>query len=184
MALLTYTKKASIALPCEPSLPYEVLTDYDTYCEWMPYVVKSKLLAKEGDLAIAEFEMSHPHKATFALECIHTKNKRVLTRRISGQLPIHQLEWIIKPGGEKQCEVTLTIQALANWHRLIPAYRGFMNASKCLGALQSQISCFCPEIAVPAGEGERIIELTETEQGLVCWIKGKKYFLTPAPEGK
>ncbi len=184
MALLTYTRKASVVLSCDPSMPFEILTDYDTYCEWMPFVIKSKLLAKEGDLAIAEFEVSHPNKDKFALECIHTKNKMVLTRRISGKMPVSQFEWIIKASGERQCEVTLTLQAEANWHRLIPAYRIFMNASKCLGALQSQISCFCPDIAVPDGEGEKIIELSETEQGLVCWIRGKKYILTPAPEGK
>ena len=184
MGFLTYTKKASIVLPCESSLPYEVLTDYDTYSEWMPYVVSSKLLAKEGDLAIAEFEMSRPDKEKYALECIHTRNKMVLTRRISGKLPVSQFEWIIRASGDGQCEVTLTIQAKANWHRLIPAYRTFMNASKCLGALQSQVSSFCPDISVPDAEGEKIIELSETEQGLVCWIRGKKYILTPAPEGK
>ncbi len=184
MAFLAYTNKASIVFPCESSLPYEVLTDYDGYCEWMPFVLTSKLLAKEGDLAIAEFEMIRPSKEKFALECIHTRNKMVLTRTISGKLPVSQFEWIIKASGDKQCEVTLTIHAKANWHRLVPAYRIFMNASKCLGALQSQISCFCPDIAIPDGQGERIIELAETEQGLVCWIRGKKYILTPAPEGK
>ncbi len=184
MAFLTYTKKASIVFNCEASLPYEILTDYDTYCEWMPYVVKSKLLAKEGDLAIAEFEISRPSNAKFALECIHTRNKMVLTRRISGQLPVSQFEWIIRASGERQCEVTLTLQAPANWHRLVPAYRTFMNAPKCLAALQAQISGYCHDIAVPGDGGEKIIELAETEQGLVCWVRGKKYFLTPAPEGK
>ncbi len=184
MAFLTYTNKASMVFPCEPSLPYEILTDYDSYHEWLPYVVKSKLLAKEGDLAIAEFEVSRPSKGRFVLECIHTRNKMVLTRTISGMMPVSQFEWIIKASGEKKCEVTLTIQAKASWHRLVPAYRIYMHAPKCLGALQSQISSFCPDIPLPDGEGEKIIELAETEQGLVCWIRGKKYTLTPAPEGK
>jgi len=184
MAFLSYTKKASISLPCAASLPYEILTDYDTYNEWMPHVTQSKLLAKEGDLAIAEFEITRPVKEKFALECIHTRNKMVLTRTISGKIPASQFEWIIQADGEKKCQVTLTIQGKANWHRLVPSYRSFMNASKCLDALQSQVSAFSPDLAVSDQGGEKIIELAETEQGLVCWIRGKKYNLTPAPEGK
>ena len=184
MAFLTYTNKASIVLPCESSLPYEILTDYDNYNEWMPLVTKSKLLAKEGDLAIAEFEVTQPGKDKYALECIHTRNKMVLTRRISGKLPIHQFEWLIHAEGENRCSVTLTIQAKSGWHRLVPASRSLLNASRCLKALQTQVSVFSPNLAVTDQEGEKIIELAETEQGLVCWIRGKKYLLTPAPEGK
>ncbi len=184
MAFLTYIKKASVILPCEASLPYEVLTDYDSYYEWMPVVTHSKLLAKEGDLAIAEFEIGRPAKATFALECIHTRNKMVLTRTISGKIPVSQFEWMIKSMGDKQCEVTLTIQGKANWHRLIPSYRAIMNATRFVGALQSQVSAFSPDVTFADLGGEKIIELTETEQGLVCSIRGKKYILTPAPEGK
>jgi ribosome-associated toxin RatA of RatAB toxin-antitoxin module len=184
MAFLSYTKKASISLPCEASLPYEILTDYDTYNEWMPHVTQSKLLAKEGDLAIAEFEVIRPRSGKYALECIHTRNKMVLTRTISGKIPVSQFEWIIQADAEKKCRVTLTIQGKANWHRLVPAYRSFMDASKCLDALRSQVSALSPDLAIPDQGGEKIIELIESEQGLVCWIRGKKYLLTPAPEGK
>jgi ribosome-associated toxin RatA of RatAB toxin-antitoxin module len=184
MAFLTYTDKASIVLPCDSSLPYEILTDYDTYSEWMPMITRSKLLAKEGDLAIAEFEVSGPDKEKYALECIHTRNKMVLTRKISGKLPISQFEWIIHAEGDKQCSVTLTIQGRSGWHRLVPSARSILNASKSLKALLTQVSVFSPNLALADQEGEKIIELAETEQGLVCWILGKKYTLTPVPEGK
>jgi ribosome-associated toxin RatA of RatAB toxin-antitoxin module len=184
MAFLTYTKKASIALPCDSSLPYEILTDYDGYCEWVPHVSKSKLLAKEGDLAIAEFDMVRPSNEKFAVECIHTKNKMVLTRKISGKIPVWQYEWIIQPAGDNQCKVTLTIQGTTSWHRLVPHYRSLINASKLLAALQAQVSAFSPDLVIADQGGEKIIELAETEQGLVCWIRGKKYNLTPAPERK
>lgn len=184
MALLTYTKKASITLPCDCSLPYEILTDYDTYYEWMPLVSKSKLLAKEGDLAIAEFDLVGPSGEKFAVECVHTRNKMVLTRKISGKIPVWQYEWIIQPDGDNQCKVTLTIQGTTSWQRLVAHYRNLISASKCVAALQTQVSAFAPDLAIADETGEKIIELAETEQGLVCWIRGKKYNLTPAPEGK
>jgi hypothetical protein len=108
----------------------------------------------------------------------------VLTRKISGRVPVWQYEWIIQPAGDKQCTVTLTIQGKTGWHRLVPHYRNLISASKCIAALQSQVSAFSPDLAIADQGGEKIIELAETEQGLVCWIRGKKYNLTPAPEGK
>lgn len=184
MAFLTYAKKASIKLPCPSSLPYEILTDYDSYSEWAPFISQSKLLAREGDLAIAEFEMSRPLEEKFALECIHTRNKMVLTRTISGRIPISQFEWIIQAQGDNQCTVTLTIQGKANWHRLVPSYRSLMNVSACLAALQSQASALSPDLSISDPGGEKIIEIVETEQGLMCWLRGKKYNLISAPEGK
>jgi len=183
MSLLTPTRRASTVLPCSPSLPYEILTDYDSYFEWLPHVTKSKLLAKEGDLAIAEFEMSQPRQDKFALECIHTRNKMVLTRTISGRLPVAQLEWTIEPSGEG-CKVTVAIEARTNWHRLLPGYGRLMDPNSCLKSLQSQVSAFTADLSIQDEEGEKILEVIETEDGLVCWLRGKKYTLTPAPGGK
>ena len=30
--------------------------------------------------------------------------------------------------------------------------------------------------------GEKILELAETEDGVICWIRGKKYVLQPVAE--
>jgi hypothetical protein len=35
---------------------------------------------------------------------------------------------------------------------------------------------------VAGEEGERILELLETGDGFVCWVRGKKYVLTPESE--
>jgi len=183
MSLLNLTKTCSAVLPCDAGLAYEILTDYDSYAEWMPHVTRSKLLAREGDLAIAEFEMSRPRKDKFAIECIHTRNKMVLTRTISGKIPVSQFEWTIEPSGEG-CKVTLAITAKTNWHRLVPGYSLLMNPANCLKSLQSQASAFGESLSVQDEGGEKILELIETEEGLVCWLRGKKYTLTPAPGGK
>ncbi len=182
MPLLTITRKASIALPCDSSLPYEILIDYDSYAEWLPSISRSKLLAKEGDLAIAEFEVADSGKSKYALECIHTRNKMVLTRTISGPMPVAQYEWKIEPEGEG-CKVTLVLEGKAHWRLWRSVYRRLSNPAKCLDALKSQVSAFSPDIAIRDEKGERILELVETEQGLVCWLRGKKYTMTPASGG-
>ncbi len=167
---------------CDSALLYEVLTDYDAFSEWFPLVARSKLLAREGDLAIAEFELLQPAKDMFVVECIHTKNKMVLWRTIRGRIPINELRWDIEPGGDGQCKVTLSIEGKTSMARLVPAYRLFLKTARDLQALQNQVSAFLPELET--AEGEKIVEISETGEGLVCWMNGKKYNLTPAPEGK
>jgi ribosome-associated toxin RatA of RatAB toxin-antitoxin module len=182
MSLFTITRKASVVLPCEPNLPYEILIDYDSYAEWLPSLSQSKLLAKEGDLAIAQFELAGSGKDKYAVECIHTRNKMVLTRTISGVMPASQYEWKIDIEG-KGCKVTLAIQGKANLRLLLPVYRRLTNPERCLEALKSQLSAFSADIAVRDEKGEKILELMETEEGMVCWLRGKKYTMKLVSEG-
>lgn len=172
-----------MALECDPALLYDVLTDYDNYAEWLPLVARSKSLAKEGDLGIAEFELTPPQKERFVIECIHTKNKMVLWRTIGGKIPVTEVEWAIAPSPEGHSQVTLAVRGGMSLNRFTPRYRRFLNPAASLRALQGQISTFMPEIAVTGEEGEKILELAETEEGIVCWIRGKKFVLRPASEG-
>ena len=182
MGLLTNTRKAAMVFDCEPGLLYDVLTDYDGYAEWLPKVAQSKELAREGDLALAEFEVTFPAKERFVIECIHTRNKMILWRTIGGNIPIWQVEWTLTPAGEGHTNVSLVVTGKFQRSSFLPKYRKFLEPLKCLKALQLQISTFLPEIAVTDEAGEKILELTETDQGVVCWIRGKKYVLKPESE--
>lgn len=179
MGLLTSTKTASGSIAADPALVYEILTDYDAYSEWIPAMSYSKLLAREGDLAIAEFQLTRPHRAKFAVECIHTKNKEVLTRTISGEVPLAQVHWTLQPAEPGHTQVQLKVDAKRSWKRLLPGYWKFINLPACLKALQSQTSAYSADFAVADPGGEKILEIAETPEGLVCWYRGKKYTLKP-----
>jgi hypothetical protein len=174
-------------MACDPGLVYDVLTDYESYAEWLPMVVQSKTLAREGDLAIAEFELATPQKDKFDFECIHTRNKMVLWRTLGGRLPIAQVEWSINGAGNS-CEVTLAVTGKIHLGLFLPGATRFLKPKQCTKALQSQLSTFMPEsgtpeLAIRNEAGERILELAETEDGVICWIRGKKYALQPTQEG-
>ena len=171
-----------MSFDCAASLLYEVLTDYDGYAEWLPKVAQSKFLAREGDLALAEFEVNVPPKERFVVECVHTRNKMVLWRTIGGNIPIWQVEWTITASGENKADVSLVATRKFHWNIFRSKYRSFLEPKKCMTALQSQISAFLPELAVADGEGAKIFELVETGDGVVCWIRGKKYVLKPESE--
>ena len=177
------TKRSSILIPCNPDLVYEILTDYDTYSEWMPSFTRSKLLAKEGDLAIAEFESVDPSKDLFVVEAIHTKNQMVLWRIIRGTIPISEVQWHIEPAAEGQTRVTLALEGEFSRSWFFFTHFKIVKPARYLKALQSHISAFLPEVLTDE-DGEKILEIAETSEGLICWMRGKKYILTPVPEGK
>lgn len=185
MSLITPTRRASASVACEASLVYDVLTDYECYAEWLPLVAQSKTLAREGDLAIGEFELATPQKDKYDFECIHTRNKMVLWRTLGGRLPIAQVEWTIEGGGNSS-QVSLAVVSRMHWGQFLPGVSRFLNPKQCMKALQSQLSTFLPESAAPEiairnEAGERILELAETEDGVICWIRGRKYILQPDP---
>jgi len=166
-----------MSLDCGAGLLYDVLTDYDGYSEWLPRVAQSKLLAREGDLALAEFEINFPPKQRFIIECIHTRNKMVLWRSIGGEIPVWQVEWNISASGDNKAEVTLIVTGKFQRNSLLPKYRRFLEPKRSMKALRSQISAFLPELAATDEDGEKILDLSETEDGVICWIRGKKYVL-------
>ncbi len=179
----TFTRRSSLLIRCDPPLLYDLLVDYDNYIEWMPLVARSKLLAKEGDLAIAEFELLEPAKDTFVVECVHTRNKMVMWRPIRGKIPISEARCDIEPAGKGQTRVTMTLEGDWGWRHLFRSpYNRFINPVACLRALHAEASVFQPEM-IADEDGERILEISETSEGLICWLRGKKYVLTPVSGG-
>ena len=181
MSLFATTSRSAATLPCDAALVYEILTDYDHFSEWLPHISQSKSLAIEGDLAIAEFEFVAPRKERFVVECIHTRNQMVLWRAIEGRVPIAQVQWDIAGAGGAasvaQCEVSLSVSGPVSLNPLRHGAGKFLDPDACLKALQGQASSFMPEIAIVGVSGEQILDLSETEDGVVCWIRGKKYVL-------
>lgn len=183
MSLFTSTKRSSLALGCEAGLLYDILVDYDNYAEWLPGLARSKSLATEGDLAIAEFHLANSSKDRFVVECIHTRNKMVLWRTIEGKVPLTQVEWTIAAAGDSQSRVHLAAERRFAWADLFSGSGRFFRPPQVLMGLQGQVSTYLPEIALADEEGEKILELTETEEGVVCWIRGKKYILKEESAG-
>jgi len=168
-----------MSFDCGADLLYEVLTDYDGHAEWLPRITQSKLLAQERDLALAEFAVNLPPQKRFVIECVHTRNKMVLWRSIGEEIPVWQVEWTIAAEGDSKAKVTLVVSSRFQWNSFLPKYRRFLEPKTCMTALQSQLSAFLPELAVTDEEGERIFDLVETGDGVICWIRGKKYVLKP-----
>ncbi len=177
---LTFTRRYEGTLPGERELVYDILTDYETYSEWMPLLSASRLLAREGDLAIAEFELTKPAKETVQVECIHSKNQAVIGRMLGGRTPLNKLEWTISPSGPG-CHVRVAAEFRLGWKWILPGYFRVLKVARLWKALENRLSAFAPELSV--GGGEKVLDLLETTEGMVLWLRGKKYILKPSEDG-
>jgi ribosome-associated toxin RatA of RatAB toxin-antitoxin module len=177
---LTFTRRYGGNLSGEPELVYDILTEYDTYSEWMPLLSTSRLLAREGNLAIAEFELRNPTQETVQVECIHSKNRAVIVRLLGGRVPLNKVEWTIAPAGAG-CHVRVAEEFRLGWKWILPRYYRALRVPRLFRALQDRLSAFAPGLAV--GEGEKVLDLIETAEGMVLWLRGKKYIVKPSEDG-
>jgi ribosome-associated toxin RatA of RatAB toxin-antitoxin module len=164
-------KQSTLVIPADPALVYEILTDYDHMAEWMPQVSSARLLARDGDLTLAEITPASTEAPRFAMECIHRLGQQVTWRPIETKIPVTEYQWTLEPVANDSCKVSLALQCT-----------GSADAENYIQALRNQASLFLP-IDSAAGPGcEKILEIVETASGLMCWLQGKKYRLVPEPE--
>jgi ribosome-associated toxin RatA of RatAB toxin-antitoxin module len=170
-----FTKQLSDTVAADPGVIYDILCDYDSYAEWMPLIGSGKLLAIEGDLAIAEFGVTDPKGSVLQVECIHDRDRRVKTRRINGELPFQSMTWDIESAGSGS-KVTLSIECEWSAKWLTPNYSSV--PKNAMAGLKRQAAAAVVSVQGPGGD--TLLEVMETEEGLVCVLNGKKYVMREA----
>ena len=60
---------------------FELLTDYERYVHWTPDVVEAAVLAREGDVAVAEFYTPYWMRGRYQLEFVHVKPCAIMYRQ-------------------------------------------------------------------------------------------------------
>jgi ribosome-associated toxin RatA of RatAB toxin-antitoxin module len=181
MAFSFLSSTGHIVLPWSPVDVYQSLIDYDSWLEWLPSITSSRLLTKEDTLAIVQLGFSVRAEEDLILECIQTTNSTVLTRVIEGRVPLQQIQWEIQPAESGASRVTLSVERRIPRHLSGFAYWRVLNPAACLEALRSWMAAVQPGPEISPGS-ENLFELWETDTGLVCWIRGKKYSLTPVDD--
>jgi len=162
---------------------YRALSDYDAWQEWMPSLASSRLLTREDILAIVELRTGGKAAEALMMECIQTPQRAVLARVIEGSTSIREMQWDIEPADPGFARVSVTVKRRINLHLLNPAQWLVLSPAKCLASLQSWVAAEHPGPEA-VSDGENLFELWETEAGMVCWVRGRKYKLTPAEDGQ
>jgi hypothetical protein len=188
MAFLSWSSTARGIFPGAPEKFYEAFAGYNAWQEWIPSVTSSRLLTREDILAVVEVSLGEvglggKGGGTLMLECIETPGKGVLASVIEGRILISEIHWSVEPADPNFSKVSVTLKWKIGLHLLNPAHWPILNPATCLAALQSWVSAAHPGPEA-VRDGENLFELWETEAGLVCWIRGRKYQLTPVDDNK
>src|SRR5258708_18027171 len=113
------------------------------------------------------------------MECIHSGNRQVIGRLLSGDTSLHKLEWnLMRSAGG--CRVELSAEYRWTQQALNPLGSKALKVQELLDALKVHASAYSPDAVLI--KGEKIVDLMETPEGLVLWVRGKKYLCQPAPE--
>jgi ribosome-associated toxin RatA of RatAB toxin-antitoxin module len=171
----TLSRNASGTVDVAPEVAFQVLTDYDAYSEWMPFLSKGTTLAVEGDLAIAEFDLTG--RGNIQVECMHSPGRQVLVRPLGRDITLHKLDWRLSPSGAG-CQVDLQIEYRVTSALFKPATWRLLNASQMVKALQRQCSAFGSD----GDSSGSMLDLMETPNGLVLVYNGKRYVCKPEEE--
>lgn len=167
---MTLKRHASITVPCEAALAYEILSDYAGYEQWMPGVKSSKVLAQETNFAIAELEfIAHPG-AKMTVECLHAPRQTVIARTLTGHKPAFKLAWEIAPTSSGESQVTVNMEGHIRLLFRMGWSSIFADPHKGLESLIDLVATYGD-----SPTGDKVIEISETEDGLVCSYRGTKY---------
>jgi ribosome-associated toxin RatA of RatAB toxin-antitoxin module len=169
--------------PYSPEVVYKALADYEAWQEWVPSVTASRLLTAEDVLAVVELGSGRAGEETLMLECVQTPDKGVWARVIEGKSAIREIQWSVAGAGEGLSQVSVTVKWRPGWRLITGASWPALSPAKHLRALRAWVSAAQPGPETIVG-GENLFELWETEAGLVCWVKGRKYKLIPAEENR
>ena len=168
------TRAASRTISCDPSLAWDILSDYAGWSEWLPLVTTCTVSARETNFARAHVELAGFPGCKVSTECLHTPNSRVLMKSLMGQEPEFILDWTIAAAGPGQSLIAVKciwVHTPAN----IKAGLSALNPDGWLTALAAQAASFAGDLSTGPLDPSTLLEIYETEEGLMCWYRGKKY---------
>src|SRR5215470_17293907 len=73
---------ASRQVQATPDEVFSVLADYEHYVEWSPDVVAATVLAREGDVVVAEFLSPFLVEGKYVLEFVHSRPSSIIYRQV------------------------------------------------------------------------------------------------------
>ncbi|MCP4202725.1 MAG: hypothetical protein GY769_12420 [bacterium] len=179
------TVQASTYIKVPRNLAFAVLTGYESYRDWMPDVLESRLLAAEGDVAITEFVAPAYGPGKFVLEFVGSSDDWLMFNQVdryrrdglSGR-------WDFEGTDAGSGVVVRASLSLKNGLFRIGTRRGLRQVlERTLDALASRSLRLAAHGALGAGLGKRkILELVRGGDSLRIHFDGATYRLVRESE--
>ncbi len=166
---------------------FAILADCERYAAWMPGIELSSVLAREGDVAIAEFRGSRWSDRTFNLEIIHSPPDSIAFRQIdsldhpeiSGRWELAKTE-----AGARSPSALVRLRMRIETPLLILGSRRRLRAAARAGldALGARRRLPAPTAPTTAARGQKVLEVVREAGGLKVWYLGESFLMPRAQE--
>jgi ribosome-associated toxin RatA of RatAB toxin-antitoxin module len=165
---------------------FAVLADYQRYVEWAPDVVASAVLAKEGDIVVADFLSPFLTDEKYVLEFVHSKPHSITYKQVDqyGARGV-QGSWRLDPqGGDTMVTAHLDYRE-ALWHRTVSRRRAQLILDRRLDSLATRL----PGAAARGEEREfgdtersKLFEALAQGEAFTVWSPRARYVVTRVKE--
>ncbi len=176
------TVKASARIEGTREDLFAIITDYGRYATWLPGIEHAGLLAREGDVAIAEFRAPRWSHRTFNIELVHSPEGSVIFRQIDS-LGRPDVEGSWKLGetepGVGAATVLVELEMRVETPLLGRMSRRRPRSATCAGldALGSRRRHVASAMPAAAARKQKVLEVIRETDGLKVWYLGESYRL-------
>ncbi len=161
---------------------YSILIDFGRYSEWVPSIDLSGVLAREGDVTVAEFQGRRFSDRTFNLELIVSLPEAIVFRQIdsldhaeiSGQWRVGETERSVgSPTSlvRLKARVETPLLGLGSSRRIRSALRSGLDA---LEARRRHLASTQPAAAT---RKRKVLEVVRESGGLKVWYLGESFVM-------
>jgi hypothetical protein len=121
---------------------FAVLADYDLYADWLPGVIASRVLAREGGVAVVELGAPRYPGAEFVFECVESQDEALVFRQLDrygsrglgGRVTLEEAE------SGRACAVRASLELEAPFWSLRAGARARRDAARALAALRERVA--------------------------------------------
>jgi len=171
--------EATVRLKCDRDEAFGRLTDYHHLRDWLPVVESARILAREGDVVVAEVSAPGLGAPSLALEIVHSPPGLAHFTRVDqyrGQGTSGTWELIEEEGG-----VELRVRL-----RPGPTVAGTRSLKRLRTGLENALGVICrglnektdePELETDVDGRRKILEVTRCGNTVVVWHRGKVFEL-------
>jgi len=171
--------EATVRLKCDRDEAFERLTDYHNLRDWLPGVESARVLAREGDVVVAEVKAPGLGAPGLVLELVHSPPGLAHFTRVDqyrGEGTSGTWELIDEDG-----EVALQVRL-----RPGPSFAGARGRKRLRTGLENALAVIRrglnertaePEIEAEVEGRRKILEVTRRGDTVVVWHRGKVFEL-------
>lgn len=181
----------SVRIAASKESVFRVISDYERYPDWMPDMLRSKVISREGSRTVCAFNVGGLKRINYTLELEHQEYDAIRFRQVTGDLRHYQGMWRLESPPDAS-ETLVVCRMEIDPGLPVPGWIVKRTIAKQLSdnlqalkkRAESGIADAVPEEVehrpldqkeISKGEREKILEVVRRGQAFEIWFMGKRY---------